>query len=285
MQPPEAPNHPPYTTEHVDNFSAPTSNEPEKQSWLKKRGTKIGIGIGALLLAGGLTTTGVAAMNGHDGKPSDKSTSLEVPNSQKPSASETKPADSKAELTPEKFVFTGSDGKTYEGEDAYEKSLEVTKEEYPDATDRFRRIVEVATGCETAGVDDKTISTYGKDNMQKVLDLYDNACIEAITDDSSGLASRIKAHHTQYLEAYEKTDGRFRVSTAIDKMSFLTSDNSTTVWVRLNVKQEDPNNPSQSFAMKEDIQASMLDMDDGNGHTVSRITDWEDGTGHMPFGN
>jgi len=212
---PPAPDYVPGHEEQVDHIKA-----PKGPNWLKR---SVALGAAGLTLVAGIVI-GAKAFGGHDGAPSqgkgvETSAPAHTPEtaSATPSTPETS-APAPSNLTPETFPFVGEDGKTYEGDAAFGRSIELAgpydeqtvRTELPHdaiaALNEWMASGATKTGEEAYG---NYVSPNGKTGMEGIAaDFYDPSfrnSLTTMTTNTEDLTGMMESAHQNYLDMYGTT--------------------------------------------------------------------------------
>lgn len=212
---PPAPNYVPGHEEQVDHLKA-----PKGPNWLKR---SLALGAAGLTLVAGIVI-GAKTFGGHDGAPSqgkgvETSAPAHTPEtaSATPSTQETHDTTT-SDLTPETFPFVGEDGKTYEGDAAFGRSIELAgpydettvRTELPndaiDALNAWMASGATKTGEEAYG---NYVSPNGKTGMEGIAaDFYDPSfrnSLTTMTTNTEDLTGMMESAHQNYLDMYGTT--------------------------------------------------------------------------------
>jgi hypothetical protein len=215
---PEAPTHVPGYSERIDN----PNQGPKGPNWLKR---SIALGAAASTLAVGIFI-GVKA-GGHDSDPTSPAKGVETSAPATPPSHEATTTPSTQEthdtttsdLTPETFPFVGEDGKTYEGDAAFKRTIELPIDAYtednvksellPDAITALNEWM--ASGATPNG--EKAYGNYvspnGKTGLEGIAaDFYDPAFRDSLTTNTTtteDLTSMMETGHQNYLDLYGTT--------------------------------------------------------------------------------
>jgi hypothetical protein len=215
---PAMPDHLPGHDERIDNLN----NGPKGPNWLKR---SIALGAAAATLGAGIFI-GVKASGGHDSDPSSQGKGVETSApatpgetaSATPSQQETHDTTT-SNLTPETFPFVGEDGKTYEGDAAFKRSIELPIGAYTDENiegqllpDAISALNEwMASGATPNG--EKAYGNYvspnGKTGVEGIAaDFYDPAFRNSLTTNTTNtedLTGMMESAHQNYLDLYGTT--------------------------------------------------------------------------------
>ncbi len=211
---------PDYVPGNGERVDAP-NREPKGPNWLKR---SIALGAAALTL-GAAVFVGAKAFGGHESGPSNQGKGIETSApatpgeiaSATPSPQETH--DPLSEMTSETFPFVGEDGKTYEGEAAFRRAIELPASDYDEQTVRTELLPDAITALNewmASGATPESATAYanytspnGKKGLEGIAaDFYDPAYRNSLTTNTTNtedLTSMIETGHQNYMELYKTT--------------------------------------------------------------------------------
>ena len=217
-RPPVMPDSVPEHEERVDSLK-----NPKGPNWLRR---SIALGAAGMTLAAGILI-GVKVAGGHDSDPTSPAkgveTSAPANPSQSPEATATaSPQETHdtttSDLTPETFPFVGEDGKTYEGDAAFGRSIELAgpyteetvRTELPNdaiaALNEWMASGATKTGEEAYG---SYVSPNGKTGLEGIAaDFYDPTFRNSLTTNTTNtedLSGMMESAHQNYLDMYGTT--------------------------------------------------------------------------------
>jgi hypothetical protein len=213
---PPAPEQVPGHEERVDNL------RPKGPNWLKR---SIALGAAGVTLAAGIFI-GAKIAGGGDSEPTNPAKGVETSapatpgETAEPTPSQQETHDtSTSDLSPETFPFVGEDGKTYEGDAAFKRSIELPIDAYTEDSVKTELLPDAlaalnewtASGATKNGEEAYAgyVSPNGKTGLAGVAaDFYDPAFRDALTTNSTtteDLTSMMEGGHQSQLELYNNT--------------------------------------------------------------------------------